>query len=314
MCIKIVTEMCVPGSRMTAPGKKIYAHYSGSRLSSSSDSEELTRILWVHPHTTVAEILKDFVTAAGFVANPSAFALLSSSGEVLESGAIYDKIDHKDDCFVQDLILLDGPSKKSSGQVQVPSPAPALVPSPAALAEIDSFLKSRQFRKARLACEEILKRSPSDFAVLERLALVLLSSKHFQEAVTIGERAVSLEPKESTRQIYLTLGQSLLENQDHEEAYHVFNRGIELFEKRPKTSAEGKTLYLNLKAESCRALFLLGRHPEAGAAINDLMTSENPYGADPQSNVAALLMYAEIAAQYDKVKVEIPPSSHSSLL
>jgi tetratricopeptide (TPR) repeat protein len=282
----------------TLPRKKIYAHYSGSRL--ASDSDELTKILWVQPDTTVAEILEDFINAAGFSANPKTFAILSPSGEALKSGSIYERVDHKDDCIVQDLIILEGPSKKSTEQVRSPA-----VSTPAALAEIDNFIKNRQFRKARLACEEILKGSPSDFAALERLTLVLFSSKHFQEAVPIGEKAVSLESKESTRQIYLTLGRSLLENQDHEEAYHVFQRGIELFEKRPKTTAEGKTLYLNLKAERCRALFLLGRHPEAGAAINDLMTSSNPYGADPQSNVAALIMYAEIAAQYDKVSQEI---------
>jgi hypothetical protein len=293
MCGGILFREAKSFAMEIAPRKKIYVHYSGKKL--PSDSEELTKIIWVQSDTTVGEVLRDFVASAGFTTNPSTLAFLSASGELLTTGLVYDKVDHKDDCVVQDIVV-SGAKKNAQA-----SPSSVSTSKTFSLTEVDNFIKNRQFRKAKLACEEILKGSSSEFAVLERLALVLYSSKHFQESVAVGERALSLEPKESTRQIYLTLGRSLLENQDHEEAFHVFQRGIELFEKRPKTTTEGKALYLNLKAESCRALFLLGRHPEAGAAINDLMTSANAYGADPQSNVAALLMYAEIAAQYDKV-------------
>jgi tetratricopeptide (TPR) repeat protein len=285
-------ELCVViGRSMATGGKKIYAHYEGKHA-----SKEITKILWVRVETEVEELLRSFVKEAGFAADPKSFAVLLSSGEVMETGAIYPKLEHKDDCLIQDIIINGStlPAAKLSQGQTTPT-----------LSEIETLIQNQQFRKARVLCEEFLKSTPSNFAVLEALTLVLFSSKHFQEAAMVGEKALQVEPRDISRRIYLILGQSLLENQDPEEAFHIFRRGVEVCEKRLTTSAEGKTLYLNLKAEVCRALFLLGRHPEAGSAINDLMTAPNPYGADPQTNVSSLLIYAEIAAQYDKV-----PSCH----
>jgi tetratricopeptide (TPR) repeat protein len=271
-----------------AMAKKVYAHYEGKYA-----SEELTKILRIQPETQVEDLLRSFVKDAGFRANPKLFAILLSSGEVVESGTIYHKLQNKEDCLIQDLIVPGSHISQSS-----PQPQPADQPT---LTEIETLIQNKQFRKARLRCEELLKSSPSNFAALEALTLVLFSSKLFQEAAIVGEKALQVEKKDSSRRTYFILGQSLLENQDPEEALYVFRKGVEVCEKRPTASAEAKTLYLNLRAESCRALFLLGRHPEAGSAINDLMTTANPYDADPQTNVASLLIYAEIAAQYDKV-------------
>lgn len=274
--------------------KKIYVHYQG-RYS----EEELTKIFWIEPQTTVEDFFKIFVQQMSFKADPKSFALVLESDDVLEKGMLYSRVENKQDCFVQDLIIMGGtthPSETTKEKIKEVNGA--------SMEDIDKFIQNRQYRKAKLCCEEILQHSPHDFTALEKLTLVLYLSKHYQEAVVVGERAFACEPTYSPQDIYLLVGRCWLENQDPDEAYSVFRRGIDLFEKNPITNTEGKTLYLNLKAELCRTLFILGRHQEAGALINELMTSANPYGADPQSNVSALLIYAEIAAQYDKVIVD----------
>lgn len=171
-----------------------------------------------------------------------------------------------------------------------------------ALTEIQQFMNKKEFRRAKIKCEEVLQISINNYTVLEHLTHISFASKHYSDAITYGEKAVASNPRITDSGIFLILGQSYIENHDYEDAISILRRGLKLLEKKSNKDTFEQNLVLTFKAEICRSLYLLGRHPEAGSLVNDIMTTiPSNRTADPQNNLPSLLIYAEIALQYDKI-------------
>jgi len=86
--------------------------------------------------------------------------------------------------------------------------------------------KSGKFEEAKKIYEEIIKKNPNNFEVINLLGIIFLQLKKYDEATLLIKKAIKINPNHHA--LYNNLGVSYKELEQHEEAIKNFKKAIEL--------------------------------------------------------------------------------------